>query len=176
MSSEALAAEVHTLFASHWEDCCALCILSVWCDLCKHHQLEICPKREVGSDCCEINLPLLTVLTVLMLRKIRCRVQSGHDPTSSLENHLGDAIMDYTDWLWGLCLVSDSVSAWKETHSFSEHQILNSSLLIFCLDTDASTDTLSVSVCLEVNVLSGFHASVLSRKEFYIVEQSGQSH
>lgn len=41
----ALAAELQTLFASHWEDCCALCILCVWCNLCKHDQLEICPKR-----------------------------------------------------------------------------------------------------------------------------------
>lgn len=41
---------------------------------------------------------------------------------------------------------------------------------------DASTETLSVRVCLEIHVLSGFHASVLRRKGLYVVEQSGQSH
>lgn len=136
MSSEALwalAAEVHALFASRWEGCCALCILCVWCNLCKHDQLQICPKRYLGSDQCEISLPLLTVLTILMLGKVGCRVQTEHDPISSLKNCLGDAIMDYSNWLWGLCLASDSVSAWKETRSYSERQILNSSLLIFLL-------------------------------------------
>lgn len=139
MSSEALwglAAE-HTLGLLHLGGLLCFVHSLVWWNLCKQHQLEICPEGQVGSDWCEINLPLLTVLSVLMLRNIRCRVQTGHGPVSSLKNHLGDAIMDYTNCLWGLCLASSSVSAWKDTHSYSEHQILNSSLLIFCLDTDA---------------------------------------
>lgn len=41
---------------------------------------------------------------------------------------------------------------------------------------DASIETLSDSVYLEVYILSGFHACVLSRKQFYVVEQSGQSY
>lgn len=60
----------------------------------------------------------------------------------------------------------------QDGSSYSEHQILNSSLLPFCLDTDASTETLSDKVFLEVYVLSGFHACILSRKGFCVVEQS----
>lgn len=109
-----------------------------------------------------------------MLRKMGCRVQTGHGPITSLKNHLGGAIMDHNNWLWGLCLASSSVSGWEETHSHSEHQILNTSLLIFCLDRDAwcfhwdpFRQGISRGACL---------ACVLSRKGFYVVEQSGQSY
>lgn len=116
---------------------------------------------------------MLTV-TVIMPRKIRCRAQAGRAPVI-LPCMI---ILGMPSWTAvtgsGELVGSYLVSGCKQTHSYSEHQIFNSSLLIFLLRQRCLTFPLRLAdrICLEGYVLSGFHGCVLHRNRLYVVEQS----